>query len=230
MTVYNTGMAVQWRIDGLSEMVGNALNTAAYDGQESGRVRDVPDVRTIRYYTTLGLLDRPAQMQGRTAFYGQRHVMQLVAIKRLQAKNLSLVEVQQTLAGIGDKELERLAELPDGLFEQATGETSSRKGGDAKVEKPTAIAARKFWEQSPELPENEPEAATAVLEPRPAVVVPLAEGISLTLEGAGLERIEEADFSQLGPAVAMLQEALIRIGVATAPQHQAAQPRKEEPT
>ena len=71
-----------------------------YAGQASGRVRDVPDRRTIRYYTTLGLIDRPAAMRGRTALYGLRHLLQLAAIKRLQAHGLSLAEVQQRLVGL----------------------------------------------------------------------------------------------------------------------------------
>ena len=74
----------------------------------SGRVRDVPDLRTIRYYTTLGLLDRPAAMRGRTALYGSRHLLQLAAIKRLQARGLSLAAVQERVVGISDASLRRL--------------------------------------------------------------------------------------------------------------------------
>ena len=74
-----------WTIDELGSRVALALSVD-YDGQASGRVRDVPDRRTIRYYTTLGLIDRPA-LRGRTALYGRRHLLQLVAIKRLQAQD-----------------------------------------------------------------------------------------------------------------------------------------------
>src|SRR5262249_33767362 len=81
--------ATLWTIDDLSARVAEALS-AGYAGVRSGRVRNVPDCRTIRYYTTLGLLDRPAVMRGRTALYGPRHLLQLVAIKRLQAQGLSL--------------------------------------------------------------------------------------------------------------------------------------------
>src|SRR5947209_4559696 len=52
-------------------------------------------------------------MRGRTALYGRRHLMQLVAIKRLQARGLSLADVQQRLYGITDAALSRLAKLPD---------------------------------------------------------------------------------------------------------------------
>ena len=64
----------------LGTLVARALSVD-YPGQSNGQVRDVPDRRTIRYYTTLGLLDRPAEMRGRTALYGQRHLLQLVAVE-----------------------------------------------------------------------------------------------------------------------------------------------------
>jgi DNA-binding transcriptional MerR regulator len=98
-----------WTIDELGERVANALGGPGYEGVRSGRVRDVPDLRTIRYYTTLGLLDRPAAMRGRTALYGARHLIQLVAIKRLQARGLSLAAVQERVVGLSDSALRRLA-------------------------------------------------------------------------------------------------------------------------
>src|SRR5271155_3748782 len=101
-----------WTIDELSEQVAESLQGPGYDGVSSGRVRDVPDLRTIRYYTTLGLLDRPAAMRGRTALYGRRHLLQLVAIKRLQAKGHTLAELQGQLLGKTDAELAHLAQLP----------------------------------------------------------------------------------------------------------------------
>ena len=87
-----------WRIEELSSLAERALEASSYQGPPSARVREVPDVRTIRYYTTAGLIDRPAEMRGRTAYYGRRHLLQLVAIKRLQEQGLPLVEVQERLA------------------------------------------------------------------------------------------------------------------------------------
>src|SRR5437660_12778010 len=96
-----------WTIDELGSRVALALSVG-YEGQSSGRVRDVPDRRTIRYYTTLGLIDRPAAMRGRTAYYGRRHLLQLVAIKRLQARGLTLAELQQRRVGVSNAALEEL--------------------------------------------------------------------------------------------------------------------------
>src|SRR5436309_12298236 len=99
-----------WTLDELCAQVALAL-AVDYAGAGSGRVRDVPDRRTVRYYTTLGLIDRPAEMRGRTALYGRRHLLQLVAIKRLQSQGLTLAELQQRLLGQTTAALERLARL-----------------------------------------------------------------------------------------------------------------------
>src|SRR5690242_12904078 len=99
-----------WTIDQLTERVARAL-AADYPGQTSGRVRDVPNIRTIRWYTTIGLLDRPAEMRGRTAYYGERHLAQIVAVKRLQADGRSLAEVQEALLGADDTTLFAIAGL-----------------------------------------------------------------------------------------------------------------------
>jgi DNA-binding transcriptional MerR regulator len=79
----------------------DALGIAARNGQ----VRDRPDVRTIRYYATLGLIDPPTEMTGRTARYGDRHLLQVLAVKAVQARGDSLADAQRTLVGASDEEL-----------------------------------------------------------------------------------------------------------------------------
>jgi DNA-binding transcriptional MerR regulator len=81
----------------------DALGVAARNGQ----VRDRPDARTIRYYTSLGLVDRPAEMTGRTALYGDRHLLQVLAVKAMQARGTSLADVQRILVGASADELRR---------------------------------------------------------------------------------------------------------------------------
>src|SRR5918992_1504723 len=98
----------RWTLDELAERVDAAL-AVDYPGQPSGRVRAVPDRRAIRWYTTIGLIDRPIAHRGRTALYGPRHLLQLVAVKRLQAKGMPLVAIQQELAGATDTQLARVA-------------------------------------------------------------------------------------------------------------------------
>lgn len=95
-------------LDELSEEVGRLLNRYALLGaQHDNRVSPVPDARTIRYYTTLGLIDRP-KINGRQAAYSKRHLLQILAIKALQAINLPLSEIQTRLYGRSDSEIEAL--------------------------------------------------------------------------------------------------------------------------
>ena len=106
-------------LEQLAVLVERALEAVAYRGPDSARVRAVPNLRTIRYYTTLGLLAPPAEMRGRKAFYGRRHLLQLVAIKQLQAKGKQLVEVQRCLAGADDGSLAAWAGLPAEFWDRA---------------------------------------------------------------------------------------------------------------
>ncbi|WP_230420831.1 helix-turn-helix domain-containing protein [Actinomadura soli] len=100
-----------WTISELAERAAAAL---AADGsaQVSGRVRDLPNERLIRWYTTIGLVDPPLGRRGRTALYGPRHLLQLVAVKRRQAIGRSIAEIQVELAAATDATLERIASLP----------------------------------------------------------------------------------------------------------------------
>src|SRR5437899_2069951 len=102
---YNLGERhVEARVIPPSPAVGALLGAAA-----DGRVSAAPDARTVRYYTTLGLLDRP-RIEGRQARYAERHLLQLLAIKALQAFDLPLAEIQQRLYGRSDAELKALIE------------------------------------------------------------------------------------------------------------------------
>jgi len=85
-------------LDGLEARVAALLDAAAPELGD-GRIRDKPDARTLRYYQTLGLLDRPLRYDGRRALYGARHVLQAASVKLLQAQGLSLAQVQPALAG-----------------------------------------------------------------------------------------------------------------------------------
>jgi DNA-binding transcriptional MerR regulator len=104
--------APSWTLADLAARVAAALG----DGGEapSGRVNPVPDARVIRYYATIGLVDRPT-LHGRTALYGRRHLLQLVAVKRLQGEGRSLAEIQFRLSGLTDVALARIARLSPGV-------------------------------------------------------------------------------------------------------------------
>jgi DNA-binding transcriptional MerR regulator len=187
-----------WTLDELKGRVRDALAFGYVPGP-SGRVRAVPDRRTIRYYTTLGLIDRAAAMRGRTALYSQRHLLQLVAVKRLQADGLSLSQVQQRLAGLSDDALTAIAKLPD---------------PDAKAFRDRRES---FWEDAPaDVSETTPaKGPAATWRPRgmeaphlqTLTSLSLAEGASLLL-GSGV-RLAADDLREIveaaGPLLQILQ-------------------------
>ncbi|MEN9491791.1 MAG: hypothetical protein RJA63_2240 [Pseudomonadota bacterium] len=58
---------------------------------------DLP-IRTVRYYVQQGLVDRP-QGETRAARYSQKHLDQLLLIKKWTAAGLSLERIRELLAG-----------------------------------------------------------------------------------------------------------------------------------
>jgi DNA-binding transcriptional MerR regulator len=184
-----------WTIDQLGAQVSLAL-AVDYAGSPNGRVRDVPDRRTIRYYTTLGLLDRPAEMRGRTAYYGCRHLLQLVAIKRLQARGLALAEIQQHLLGLADSALRRLAKLPANLETQLaeTGDSSSAP----------SPRSESFWREPP-VPSHD-SAGNGTASAESLVGISLDEEATLLL--ASVRPVYEEDLSAIRVAAAPLLKLL----------------------
>src|SRR5512135_1920463 len=63
---------------------------------DDGRVALEPDARGVRYYQGIGVLDRPTRYDGRRAIYGFRHLLQLLAVKRLQQEGHPLHLIQQS--------------------------------------------------------------------------------------------------------------------------------------
>ncbi|WP_433146644.1 MerR family transcriptional regulator [Actinomadura nitritigenes] len=111
-------MDVTWTIGELAERAVAVLADGE-SAQVNGRVRDLPNERLIRWYTTIGLVDPPVGRRGRTALYGPRHLLQLVAVKRRQAAGRSIAEIQLELAAATDATLERIAALPPGAMDSA---------------------------------------------------------------------------------------------------------------
>ena len=57
--------------------------------------------RTVRYYIQIGLLERPDGV-GRGAHYGQRHLEQLLEIRKWTQAGLALERIRELLATEGD--------------------------------------------------------------------------------------------------------------------------------
>jgi DNA-binding transcriptional MerR regulator len=241
----------RWTLDELAERVDVAL-AVDYTGQPSGRVRAVPDRRAIRWYTTIGLVDRPVAHRGRTALYGPRHLLQLVAVKRLQASGLPLVAIQQELAGASDTQLARVARLPaspaalDGAGSPpAEGPTLAAAGAPraAAANAPQAasgaaraVAGRprrtEFWREqaasfvADPLDRADPGAQVGVPDPGLPVAtlqgIRLGEGVTLLLEPG--REVASADLEAILDAARPLLAVLRERGLGRSAVHPPAEP------
>lgn len=99
-----------WNVDELQQRVEEALYVEPAKGSDRRVSAGTP--RMIRYYTTQGLVDKPT-MKGGQAFYEKRHLLQILAIKRLQAGGDSLQTIRDRIAGLSNRRLATLAKLPN---------------------------------------------------------------------------------------------------------------------
>lgn len=101
---------------GVSELAEHVRRILAESGptQERGTVSEVPDERTIRYYLSEGLISPAEEKQGTASVYGYLHMLQLLAIKKLQAEHLPIRKIRELVSGRSERELERLVGIEGG--------------------------------------------------------------------------------------------------------------------
>lgn len=109
------------KLEELVEITRALLPHVAPD-QRRYRVGRFPDARTIRFYTASRVVDKPLLRSGRRSLYGYRHILQILAVKSLQAQDLPLVKIRSLLGGLDNRELEAL--LPAGSVAQPAGARS----------------------------------------------------------------------------------------------------------
>jgi DNA-binding transcriptional MerR regulator len=186
-------VADEWTLEQLVEVVRKALTV---DGVRApnGRIRDVPDARALRWYATIGLLDRPSAFRGRTALYGHRHLLQAVAVKRRQAEGMALAQIQAELSGATNATLRRVARVPADLVANGaeSGEPGPARSVDDQVEVQEPRAS--FWRTPTVGPVAAPSAA-------PAASAPQIGG-----EHAGA-RAEPRHLVRLGPGAVLVLSA-----------------------
>ena len=68
--------------------------------------------RTVRLYATQGLIDRPGK-EGRSAVYSQRHLLQLLLIRTLARRGLSLTAIAPLLVCDDAELMEQLRQLEE---------------------------------------------------------------------------------------------------------------------
>jgi hypothetical protein len=175
-------------MDELVERVHRAL-AEEYPGAPNGRVRDLPDRRAIRWYTTTGLVDRPAALRGRTALYGPRHLLQIVAVKRRQAQGHSLAAIQAELAGAPDEELAEVARVPEDLL------ATDGPAPDVYEGAPRA----RFWAAVPAVAARQPLGI-----PAPDSATPADPGLSSDMDGSDRGAVPVGGVALPGGAILVL--------------------------
>ncbi|WP_027481276.1 MerR family transcriptional regulator, partial [Deinococcus pimensis] len=91
---------------GLEDLVdiANALLPDVLPTDRSGRAKDEVNARLVRHYTTERLLDEPARV-GREARYTRRHLLQLLALRKLMASGYGTSAVRGGLRSRSDRDL-----------------------------------------------------------------------------------------------------------------------------
>lgn len=168
---------------------------------DSKRVTWTPTPRLLRYYTTLGILDRAARFQGRVALYTGKHLLQVLAIKHLQLAGKKLEDIQQLMLGLNEEKLAQMLglALPLPLPQQSH-----------EVDKPP-VRRSDFWHELPTRPDPKPivlpsqHRALTSIEPMIGLQVlidpeRLPEGFSLTEFLQKLPVLVQQCRPQQGPA------------------------------
>ena len=137
-------------LDELSGAVtGRLAELGMLGAAPDARVSAAPDSRTVRYYSTLGLLDRP-RIENRQARYGQRHLLQLLAIKVLQSLDLPLARIQELMYGRSDAELQQLIDSLPPRQEQTAPDLPALTLREVIVEPGLRLVADEGWTPSDE--------------------------------------------------------------------------------
>jgi DNA-binding transcriptional MerR regulator len=92
----------------------------------SERLGEELSARTVRLYATEGLIDRPGK-EGRRAVYGQRHLLQLLLVRSLARRGLSLSAIAPLVVCSNQELLQQLNQLEGG----AESAGSVRQGNEA---------------------------------------------------------------------------------------------------
>jgi DNA-binding transcriptional MerR regulator len=93
------------RLDEMLDIVNRLMEVVA-PVQPSERVSETLSERNLRYYISQGLVDRPSGKEGTSALYSYRHLLQLLALKRLQASYLPVRKVREIIPNSTNEELE----------------------------------------------------------------------------------------------------------------------------
>lgn len=96
------------RMDELLD-VANYYISLIVPNQPSERVSNKLTERNVRYYINQGLVDRPIGKQGLAALYAYKHLLQLIALKKLQSSYLPVKKISALIKEKTNAELFAIA-------------------------------------------------------------------------------------------------------------------------
>jgi DNA-binding transcriptional MerR regulator len=149
-------------------------------------VAEVPDARGVRYYQSIGVVDRPVRYDGHRALYGFRHLLQLLAIRQYQREGHPLHLIRQALAGCPTPVLEQALESVlfglDPIPALEASPASSQRAHAPAPSQPRPMPS----EPGPSEPAREPPASApgAGLPGTPLIAARLAPGVTITVDPA----------------------------------------------
>ncbi len=88
-------------------MVNQLLPEYLAIGSGNNKVTERVNPRTIRHYTSLGLIDEPHK-SGKYAQYNYRHLLQILLVKKLLSQGYGTTTIDCLLTAKSDRELENL--------------------------------------------------------------------------------------------------------------------------
>jgi DNA-binding transcriptional MerR regulator len=95
---------------GVGELAAAATRILIEDNMIQSRetVTASPDERTVRYYLSENLISASEEKRGTATVYSYFHLLQLLAIKKLQAEHLSIRQIRKMITEQSENQLEDL--------------------------------------------------------------------------------------------------------------------------
>ena len=199
-------------LEGFVETINDCLPQCLPESTTGGRGQESVNARLVRHYTTQGLLDKPLK-QGREARYVYRHVLQLLALRRLLADGYSISSIAGLIDGQANAVLAGILQGSTQLTVEAANpalaflsQIRDRATPAASVPVP-APAARQH--QSAPAPQARASSAPSPAVPAASPAEPLPQTWTHVELRDGLELHLRQDF--VAPATAAEREQLLQL-------------------
>lgn len=72
------------------------------------RIKDLPGERTLRYYLSRGIISPPSGKKGVRSYFKKIHLLQILAVKKLQFQGFNLKKIGEILRGLEEREIEEI--------------------------------------------------------------------------------------------------------------------------